>query len=343
METFLGIDYPTLWFMVISLVFIGYIVLDGLDFGAGIWHLLLRKEEHKQTSFNAIGPIWDGNEVWLVIGGGALFAGFPLMYASFFSALYIPFMLFLFVIIFRAASIEFRGKEPMKWWKKIWDIFFGISSTLIPILLGVVLGNIVQGIELDTNFIYRGNALLDFLTPYSLIVGVTALAVCIIHGGLFMLIKTEGDMHQFFQKRIKIAFALCFLSVMLLTVYTFSSFPHLTETYRGNPVLWLIPGIAYASFISIFYLINKQKYTAAFLLSSLFIVSIIITATIELYPVLLPSTGSEESFITIYNAASSEKTLKIMLIMSSIGIPLLVGYTLFAYKVFSGKTKELDY
>ncbi|MEZ4894211.1 MAG: cytochrome d ubiquinol oxidase subunit II [Saprospiraceae bacterium] len=140
-------DYPTIWFMVVGALFSGYAILDGFDFGAGAWHLFF-KEQSRQIGLNAIGPVWDGNEVWLVIGGGALFAGFPVMYAAFLSALYIPFMLFLFFLILRAISIEFRSKEDMLWWRKTWDYVYGISSIMLAFLLGVVLGNVLQGIQI---------------------------------------------------------------------------------------------------------------------------------------------------------------------------------------------------
>jgi cytochrome d ubiquinol oxidase subunit II len=151
MATFLGIDYPTLWFLVVGALFSGYAILDGFDLGAGAWHLFFKKEESRRIALNAVGPVWDGNEVWLVIGGGALFAGFPVLYASMFSAMYIPFMLFLAVLIFRAVSIEFRSKEKMKWWRNTWDISYSVSSTLMALLLGVVVGNILWGVELGPN------------------------------------------------------------------------------------------------------------------------------------------------------------------------------------------------
>ena len=144
MDTFLGIDYPTLWFLVVGALFSGYAILDGFDLGAGAWHLFFRREESRRIALNAIGPVWDGNEVWLVIGGGALFAGFPVLYAAMFSAMYIPFMLFLAFLIFRAVSIEFRSKESMRWWRKLWDVSYCISSAILAFLLGVILGNVLQ-------------------------------------------------------------------------------------------------------------------------------------------------------------------------------------------------------
>ena len=157
METLFGLDYPTLWFLVVGGLFSGYAILDGFDFGAGAWHLFFKKEKSRRLALNAIGPVWDGNEVWLVIGGGALFAGFPVMYATLLSGMYVPFMLFLLVIIMRAVSIEFRSKEPMLWWRKMWDISYSVSSILLPFLLGVVLGNVLLGMPIGEGFEYEGD------------------------------------------------------------------------------------------------------------------------------------------------------------------------------------------
>ena len=339
METLFGIDYPSLWFIVVSILFAGYAVLDGFDFGAGAWHLGLRTDEHRRISLNAIGPIWDGNEVWLVIGGGALFAGFPLMYASFFSALYIPFMLFLVVIIFRAVSIEFRSKEAMKWWTNTWDISYSVSSILLAFLLGVVLGNILQGISLGENFEYEGGALFDFLNPYALLIGLSNLTLCMTHGALFMLTKTEGEVHKKFTRWVWIGFALFFIFFSISNIYTHTSFPHLSDTFTNNPILFIFPIFALSAIILSAKLTHTKKYSKAFFSSSIFIILLITTIAIELYPTLLQSTISEEHTITIYNAASSDKTIGIMLLMVAIGFPLLIAYTVFAYKIFSGKVK----
>ncbi|MEL6276420.1 MAG: cytochrome d ubiquinol oxidase subunit II, partial [Bacteroidota bacterium] len=191
MPTFLGIDYPTLWFLVIGALFSGYAILDGFDLGAGAWHLFLRKEKSRRIALNAVGPVWDGNEVWLVIGGGALFAGFPEVYATLFSAMYIPLMLFLAFLIFRAISIEFRSKEPMKWWRQTWDVLYSVSSITLALALGVVLGNVLQGMPLDSDFEFTGSWL-SFINPYALLVGVTVLSLFMVHGAIYLALKTEG-------------------------------------------------------------------------------------------------------------------------------------------------------
>src|SRR5688572_1471648 len=157
METFLGLDYNVWWFLVVGGVISGYAILDGFDLGAGALHLLLRKEQSRRIALNAIGPVWDGNEVWLVIGGGALFAGFPVAYAAIFSAFYVPFMVFLMGIIFRAVAIEFRSKEPMLWWRKTWDVAYCGASITIALSLGLMLGNVAFGIPLNGQKEFAGN------------------------------------------------------------------------------------------------------------------------------------------------------------------------------------------
>ena len=228
METFLGIDYPTWWFIIVGGLFTGYAILDGFDFGAGAWHLFLKKEESRRIALNAIGPVWDGNEVWLVIGGGALFAGFPIMYATFFSSLYIPFMLFLVFLIFRAISIEFRSKEEMLWWRKMWDIAYSVSSIVLAFLLGVVLGNVLQGIAIGENLSYQGNGFFEFLNPFALLVGFTSLFLFMSHGAIYLILKTEGRLFAKMTKLMKRSNQLFILFCSLMSVCTYVYIPHLT-------------------------------------------------------------------------------------------------------------------
>src|SRR6186713_1870570 len=166
MATFLGIDYPTWWFLVIGAVFTGYAILDGFDLGAGALHLFFNKEKSRRIALNAIGPIWDGNEVWLVIGGGALFAGFPVAYAAIFSAFYVPFMVFLVGLIWRGVAIEFRSKEPMLWWRKTWDVVYCAASIIISLSLGLMLGNVVEGLPLNGDHEFAGSWL-SFFNPFA--------------------------------------------------------------------------------------------------------------------------------------------------------------------------------
>lgn len=343
METLFGIDYPTLWFLVVGGVFSGYAILDGFDFGAGAWHLFFKKELSRRVALNAVGPVWDGNEVWLVIGGGALFAGFPVMYATFFSGLYIPFMLFLMFIIFRAIAIEFRSKEEMLWWRKMWDIAYSVSSIMLAFLLGVVLGNILQGIPIDKDLEYDGSAFLGFLNPYALLIGFTTLFMFMTHGAIYLLLKTEGKLFDKLEGLLKKGIALFILFFILTTGYTFMYMPHLSNKLIDNPIMLFLPLLIFLSIANIPRLAHKKRFGRAFFFSALTILLLMILVAVELYPVLLFSTLDPAHSITIYNAASSDKSLGISLTMVAIGTPLVLGYTFFVYKTFAGKVKLDDH
>lgn len=339
METLLGLDYPTWWFLVVGALFSGYAILDGFDFGAGAWHLFFKKEISRKIALNAIGPVWDGNEVWLVIGGGALFAGFPIMYATLFSSLYIPFMLFLFFLILRAISIEFRGKEEMKWWKNLWDISYSISSIMLAFLLGIVLGNVLLGIKLGENYLYLGSGFLEFLNPFAILLGFSSLSLFMMHGAIYLLLKTEGRLFAKLTILLKKGMIFFMVSFGITSLYTLLFIPHLSDAFKSNPILFIVPLFVFLSIANVPRLASKRKYSLAFLFSSLTIASLLVLVAIELYPNLLLSTVDPRFNLNIYNTASSTKSLKIMLIIASIGAPLIITYTLFVYKTFKGKVK----
>lgn len=341
METLLGLDYPTWWFLVVGGLFSGYAILDGFDFGAGAWHLFFKKERSRRIALNAIGPVWDGNEVWLVIGGGALFAGFPLVYATLFSSLYIPFMLFLVFIIFRAIAIEFRGKEPMQWWRRLWDVCYSISSIMLAFLLGVVLGNVLQGIQLGENYVYQGGAFLDFLNPYAIMTGFTALSLFMAHGAIYLLLKTEGRLFAKLTILLKRGMIFFMVSFGITTLYTLLYIPHLSDNFKNHPTLFVLVLLVFLSIANIPRLAHKKKYKSAFFFSSLTISLLLVLVAVELYPDLMISSIDEKYNIDIYQAASSTKSMQIMLRIVAIGAPLVLGYTIFVYKTFSGKV-ELD-
>lgn len=344
MQTFLGIDYPTLWFLIVGALFSGYAILDGFDLGAGAWHLFFKKEESRRIALNAVGPVWDGNEVWLVIGGGALFAGFPEAYATLFSAMYIPFMLFLAFLIFRAVSIEFRGKEPMKWWRKTWDISYSISSAMLAFLLGVVLGNVLVGINMNDNYIFKGHWL-EFLNPYSLLVGLTTLSLFMVHGAIYLTMKTEGRLFEKIARLLRrsiIGFVILFV---IITIISISSYPHLTDRFTETPVLFVVPLLAFLSIANVPRLASKGKFLKSFIFSSLSLSFLLILVAIELFPVIILNNADIETSMTIYDAASSDKSLGIMLTITAIGLPLVIAYTIFVYRTFWGKVKldEMSY
>jgi len=338
--TILGLDYPTLWFLVVGGLFSGYAILDGFDLGAGAWHLFLRKEKSRRIALNAIGPVWDGNEVWLVIGGGALFAGFPVLYASLFSAMYIPFMLFLFFLIFRAVAIEFRSKEPMKWWRQLWDVLYCISSAMLAFLLGVVLGNVLRGMAIDEQFLYRDNWL-QFLNPYALAVGLATLSLFMMHGAIYLTLKTEGRLFEKVNQLLRRAITFFLLTFGLVTLLSLVLMPHLSDRFQELPWLFAVPLLAFLSIANVPRLVSKQRYRRAFIFSSLSVALLLMLVAIELYPVLIMSTINPAYNLTIYNAAASEKSLGIMLLIAAIGAPLVLIYTGFVYYTFRGKV-QLD-
>lgn len=337
---FLGLDYNTWWFLVVGAVFSGYAILDGFDLGAGALHLFIKGDENRRIAFNAIGPVWDGNEVWLVIGGGTLFAGFPVVYASLFSAFYIPFMLFLAALIFRAVAIEFRSKEPMTWWRKTWDVAYSISSALLAILLGVVIGNVLNGIPLDANHEYFGSWL-AFLNPFAIITGLTTLALFMMHGALYLSLKTKGRLFDNITTFIRNAIIAFVIMFVILSFYVLIFEQHLTERFQELPILFAVPVIIVLAIANVPRLITKEKFFQAFLFSGITIAMLLILAAVNLYPNIIVATNDAANSLTIYNAAASQKSLGIMLTISAIGAPLAVGYSLFAFWTFRGKV-ELD-
>jgi cytochrome d ubiquinol oxidase subunit II len=341
MDHFLGIDYPTWWFLVIGAVFSGYAILDGFDLGAGALHLFLRKEESRRIALNAIGPVWDGNEVWLVIGGGALFAGFPEVYATVFSAFYIPFMLFLAMLILRAVAIEFRSKEVMLWWRRTWDILYSVSSIIIAVLLGVVLGNLIQGIPVGKDFEYVGT-LGDLLNPYALLTGVTTLSLFMMHGSIYLVMKTEKRLHTRLTLLVKGSSQFFIACYIALTMVTLVYIPHMAERFREHPILFVVPLLTMFAVINVRRQIEKGKYMRAFISSALTPALLLITVALNLFPDMVISTIDPAYSINIYNGASSTLSLKIMLIIAAIGVPIVVTYTAFVFWTFRGKVKLDD-
>lgn len=342
METLFGLDYPTLWFLVVCGLLSGYAILDGFDFGAGAWHLFFRKETSRQVALAAIGPVWSGNEVWLVVGGGALFAGFPVMYATLFSAMYLPFMIFLVVLILRAVSIEFRNENTGKTWRKSWDWIYGISSSLLPILLGIVLGNVLQGLPIDGEQIYRGNELLDFLNPYAILIGFTALAFVMTHGSIYLMLKSEGLLFERLKRLVRWSLGIFVFLFALVSIYTIDSVPNVMYKLNEYPILYLLPILAVLSIANVPRLITKHRFRIAFVFSCLSIALLFGLVAMALFPNLLISSFDPAYNLDIYNASASTKSLKIMLIMVAIGGPLVSAYTFFVYRTFRGKINLND-
>lgn len=344
METFLGIDYNFWWFLVFGAVISGYAILDGFDLGAGALHLFLKKETSRRIALNAIGPVWDGNEVWLVIGGGALFAGFPVAYAAIFSGFYIPFMVFMIGLIWRAVSIEFRSKEPGLKWRLIWDFIYSFACIVIALSLGLMLGNVALGLPLNEQHEFIGNWL-SFFNPFSIMVAITTLALFMLHGAIYLAMKTEKRLYTKLTILAKNFTVFFVVSFGITTLYTLLYIPHLSDKIRSNPVYFTLPLIMFLAIANIPRQLNKGKYSYAFISSSVTIASLLAMVALEVFPNLLYATNDIKNSITITNGASSLKTMKTLLLIAAIGTPLVGIYTSFVFWTFKGKVKldEMSY
>jgi len=335
---FLGIDYSTWWFLVFGAIISGYAILDGFDLGAGALHLFLKKEQSRRIAMNAIGPVWDGNEVWLVIGGGALFAGFPIAYAAVFSAFYLPAFVFLIGLIWRAVAIEFRSKEPGLKWRFTWDFIYSFACIVVTLSLGLMLGNVALGLPLNANKEFTGNTL-TFFNMFSILVAITTLALFMMHGAIFLTMKTENRLYTkltILAKNFTVFFIVAFA---LTTLYTLLYVPHMSDKIRSNPVYFVFPVIMFLAIANIPRQLKKAKYRFAFISSSVTIACLLIAVAIEVFPNLLYASNDAANSITIQNAASSAKTLKILLMIALIGTPLVGIYTAFVFWTFKGKVK----
>lgn len=330
-------DLNTVWFILVGVLFTGYAVLDGFDLGVGALHLFVKKDEHRRLFLNSIGPVWDGNEVWLVTGGGALFAAFPEAYATVFSGFYLAFMLLLCSLIFRAVAIEFRSKESWGWWRHFWDVAFSCGSFLSALLIGVAMGNIVRGIPLDGDHEFAGT-FLGLLNPYALLMGVTTVLLFAMHGSIYLAMKTDGELQDIVRGWIPRLIGLFLAAYFLFNLYTLIEVPWVLDTVRERP--WVF-GVVAANVLIVLNIpreIHKRREFNAFLSSCAAMALMMATFGLTYFPHLVLSSPEAGNSLTIYNAASSQKTLGIMLIIAALGVPLVLAYTASIYWIFRGKT-----
>lgn len=332
------IDLNLVWYLLVGVLLTGYAILDGFDLGVGAVHLFARGDHDRRLMMNTIGPVWDGNEVWLVVGGGALFAAFPDVYATVFSGFYMAFMLLLVALIFRAVAIEFRGKQAMGWWRNLWDINFSLSSIVSSLLIGVALGNIIWGIPVGADKEFQGN-FLTLLHPYSLMVGLMVLGAFTLHGALYVRLKTEGDLYKRAKEWAKFAFLFFSVLYLIVTFLTLVHVPHMSKIFRAHPALYIVPAFNILAIANIPRALSKNRDFEAFLSSAAAIGLLMALFGIGMFPDLVPSTLDPRFSLTIYNAASSQKTLLIMLTIALIGMPLVVAYTASIYWIFRGKVR----
>ena len=329
------INLNLIWFLLVGILITGYAILDGFDLGTGMIHLFTKDEKEKRVNLNAIGPVWDGNEVWLLTGGGALFAAFPIVYATVFSGFYLAFVLLLVALIFRAVSFEFRKyAEPAQ--KKYWDFAFGVGSLIPALLYGVAIGNVLRGLPIDAKGFYEGT-FFGLLNPYSIVVGLLSLTMFLMHGAIYLSLKSEGTQKQrmtSLANKTWIAFVVLYAAATFYTIFTS---PYLFENSLQNPLFWILIILLFASVISIPIFLNANKIGYAFTGSALTITSMILLTALSLFPKLVPSIINPDYSLTIYNASSTPRTLETMLIIALIGMPIVIAYTVIIYKIFKGK------
>jgi cytochrome d ubiquinol oxidase subunit II len=331
-------DLNTIWFGLVGILLAGYAILDGFDLGVGALHLFTKTDLERRTMLNAIGPVWDGNEVWLVTGGGALFAAFPEVYATAFSGFYLALMLLLLALIFRAVAIEFRSKRESKRWRATWDVSFSMSSILSALLIGVALGNIAWGIPLDARHEYAGT-FLGLLHPYPILVGITTVALFMMHGSIYVVLKTEEGLHEKARHWVRNGIIFFIICYAITTLFTLLYIPHMTDNIRANPALFIVPVINILAIANIPREVHLGRDFRAFLSSCIAVVALLALFGIGMYPYMIYSLPNPENSLAIYNSASSHETLKIMLIIALIGMPMVLSYTVSIYWIFRGKVK----
>jgi cytochrome d ubiquinol oxidase subunit II len=325
------------WFVLFVLIISGYLILDGFDMGVGILHLpLARTDMERRTFLNSIGPVWDGNEVWLVLAGGVLFAVFPLAYASLFSGFYLAFMLVLLVMILRTVALEFRSKEQSPRWRATWDTVFWAASAGLAFLFGVAFGDILSGVPLDAD----GNiqvSLIDLLTPFALLVGVTTVAMLAAHGAIYLVMKTEGELQARLERAVPRLLLIFFVLNTLVVVAMVLFRQEITERYTNDIWPVIFPAAALAAIIGAWTFVRRGETFRAFVCSSAMIALLIVSAAIGIYPNLLISTTDPAYNLTVTNAASADNTLMVCLIVALIGMPFVLLYTTGVYYIFRGK------
>ncbi len=331
----------TIWFFLWVLLWAVYLILDGFDFGMGtLLPFIAKNNEEKRVIYNAAGPYWDANEVWLITAGGVTFAAFPTAYAVMFSALYAPLLLLLFALIFRAVAFEFRSKIECSCWTKVWDIMLFLGNFLPALLLGVFFSNLFIGIPIDTDGVYHGN-LLKLLNPFGLVGGVLFVMIFIVHGGLWLAIKSTGELKQ---RAICTANTFWGLTLVVLIVYLGLSMK-LTPIWTAvsnMPILYILLFLAVICNLLVKIFMKQEKYLTAWFASAGFILFTVFFAMSGMFPNLLLSSMDPEASLTAFNAASSTLTLQIMLVATLCAVPVVIAYQIWVHYVFRGEVTQAD-
>jgi cytochrome bd ubiquinol oxidase subunit II len=324
-----------IWFILIFVLLGGYAVLDGFDLGVGVLVLFSRNDNERRFFINAIAPVWDGNEVWLLTGGGALFAAFPPVYATVFSGFYLALMLVLACLIFRAVAMEFRGKVDSLRWRKIWDFALGLSSLLLAVLFGVAFGNVLRGIPIADDGSYAGT-FFDLLNPFALVIGVMTLTAFTMHGAIYLARKHPPSAARLARVAL-IAWSVTLVLFVVATAGAKVFAPALLASAHSDPVALIALVVLAAAIMTVPLSLRRAEYARAFIASSTMIAAMMALAAVGLFPRLLPATNDPDRSLTIYNSSSSHLTLMTMFIIALVGMPLVIGYTAVIHHIFRGK------
>ncbi len=336
----------TLWYLIVALMVVAYVVLDGFDLGAGAIHLIAgRTDDERKTIIRAIGPVWDGNEVWLLAAGGVLYFAFPLLYASSFSGFYLPLMMVLWLLMLRAIGIEFRAHSTSKVWRSFFDVVFSISSVLLAIFFGAALGNVVRGVPLGSDGYFfealwtnwRVTATPGILDWYTVLAGVVALVALVVHGSLYVAVKTDGDVNARARKIVSLAWPALLTVTLLSLIATLWIRPVVLTNYNKLPIGYAIPALVFGSLAAMLVLHRKGNEKGAFVSSCLYLAGMLGGAAFAYYPNVLMSSGDPANSLTIYNTATGAYGMKVGFVWWTIGIVIAIGYFVFLFKMFKGK------
>jgi cytochrome d ubiquinol oxidase subunit II len=321
-----------IWFLLIGVLLVGYAILDGFDLGVGMLHLFIaRDDRERRLVMNAIGPVWDGNEVWLLTAGGAIFAAFPKVYATVFSGFYLALMLLLVGLILRAVSLEFRSKVEDPRWRAAWDVAFAAGSFLPALLFGVAIGNVMRGLPLTADGEFAGT-FLGLLNPFSIVLGLLSVSMFLMHGAAWLSVRLENGLRA---RAIRVARAswLAFIVLWIAaTAFAWFEAPRLFDNYR-NAMAWIAPALFLLS-TALFPVLLVRKAWRGWAASSISIAMLIAIMGQALFPYMVPSLGEPALGLTIRNSSSTALTLQVMLVIALIGMPFVVGYTIWIYRHF---------
>ena len=338
----------TLWFAIVAAMLAAYVILDGFDLGAGAIYLFAaRTHNERQMILRAIGPVWDGNEVWLLAAGGTLYFAFPPLYASSFSGFYLPLMMVLWLLMLRAIGIEFRTHIDNPVWQGLFDVLFSVASILLAVFFGAALGNVIRGVPLSkegyffealwTNFRVGPNpGILDW---YTVLAGVVALVTLTVHGALYIALKTEGALEQRSRMIALTLWPVQVLLTVLSLIATVYVSPYVLGNYKSHGLSILIPLAVAGSLILILYFARRGEHKKAFLSSCAYIAAMLVGAAYGLYPTVLPASTDPAYSLTISNSAAGRHGLTVGLVWWSLGMVLTLGYFVFVYRMFRGKVR----